>query len=295
MMSLTELVCKIDDFCQEFESVWNQQLLDDGVKKRNRTGTMSLSEMMTIVVYFHEMGYRNFKSFYLLYVWRHLRAEFPKLLSYTRFVQLMPHLITPMGVYLQSCYGHCTGISFIDATSLVVSHNRRIHQHRVFKETATRGKTSTGWFFGFKLHLVVSDLGEILGCCVTPANVDDRQPTPRITEKLWGKLFGDKGYLSAKLFKQLFERGLQLITKIRKNMKNKLMILTDKLLLRKRAIIETINDQLKNISQIEHSRHRSVSGFMLNVLAGLVAYCHQPKKPSIIHYDLPILQDFIQN
>lgn len=294
-MSLLELFCKIDDFCQDFESGWHQQLLDDGVKKRMKQGQMSLSEMLTIVVYFHQMAYRNFKSFYLLYVWRHLKAEFPKLLSYSRFVQLMPHLITPMGVYLQSCYGLCTGISFIDATSLVVSHNRRINQHRVFKETAARGKTSTGWFFGFKLHLVVNELGEILGCCVTPANVDDRQPTPRITARLWGKLFGDKGYLSAKLFNDLFERGLQLITKIRKNMKNKLVVLSDKLLLRKRAIIETINDQLKNISQIEHSRHRSLTGFMLNLLAGLVAYCHQPKKPSIIHDDLPILQDFIQN
>ena len=294
-MSLLDLFCKIDDFCQEFEVGWHQQLMSDGVKKRKRLGTMSLSEMMTIVVYFHQQGYRNFKTFYLLYVHRHLQAEFPKLLSYTRFVQLMPHLITPMSVYLQTCYGNCTGISFIDATSLVVSHNRRIFQHRVFKDTATRGKTSTGWFFGFKLHLVVNEIGEILGCCVTPANVDDRRPVANITAKLWGRLFGDKGYLSAKLFNQLFERGLQLITKIRKNMKNKLMVLSDKLMLRKRAIIETINDQLKNISQIEHSRHRSLTGFMLNLVAGLVAYCHQPKKPSIIHDDLPILKDFIQN
>ena len=160
-MSLLELFCKIDDFCQEFESGWHQERIADGVIKRKRAGTMSLSEMMTIVVYFHQLGFRNFKSFYLLYVCKHLRSEFPDLLSYTRFVQLMPHLIAPMSVYLQTCYGCCTGISFIDATSLVVCHNRRIHQHRVFKQTATRGKTSTGWFFGFKLHLVVNDLGEI--------------------------------------------------------------------------------------------------------------------------------------
>lgn len=295
MISLLELFCEIDDFCQEFESSQPEQRLTDGIKKRNRSGKMSRSEMMTIMVYFHQMGYRNFKSFYLLYVNRHLRAEFPQLMSYSRYVQLMPHLIAPMSVYLQTCYGTDTGISFIDATSLVVSHNRRISQHRVFKDTATRGKTSTGWFFGFKLHLVVNERGEILGCCVTPANVDDRKPVPRLTAKLVGKLFGDRGYLSQPLFKQLFERGLHLITKIRKNMKNKLMVLSDKLMLRKRAIIETINDQLKNISQIEHSRHRSLTGFMLNLLAGLVAYCHQPKKPSIIHNDLPILQEFIQN
>lgn len=294
-MSLLELFCEIDDFCQEFESNQHQQRLSNGSKKRNRLGKMSLSEMMTIMIHFHQIGYRNFKTFYLLHVWRHLRSEFPKLVSYTRFVQLMPHLIAPMSVYLQTCYGTCTGISFIDATSLVVSHNRRISQHRVFKDIATRGKTSTGWFFGFKVHLVVNEIGEILGCCVTPANVDDRQPVPRLTAKLVGKLFADKGYLSQPLFKQLFERGLQLITKVRKNMKNKLMTLSDKFMLRKRAIIETINDQLKNISQIEHSRHRSLTGFMLNLLAGLVAYCHQPKKPSLIHDDLPALQALNQN
>lgn len=294
-MSLLELFCEIDDFCQTYEDEIHQQLLEDGIKKRKRSGKMSMSEMMTLVVYFHQLGFRNFKSFYLAYVWRHLRSEFPELVSYTRFVQLMPYLIPSMSLYLHNCFGQNTGISFIDATSLVVSHNRRIHQHRVFKDIATRGKTSTGWFYGFKLHLVVNELGDILACCVTPANVDDRKPVDKLTEHLTGKLFGDKGYLSSKLFKQLFKRGLQLITKIRKNMKNKLMIMSDKLMLRKRAIIETINDQLKNISQVEHSRHRSVTGFMLNVLAGLVAYCHQPKKPTIIHNDLPIITEFIQN
>lgn len=294
-MSLLELFCEIDDFCQIHEAKIHQQLLEDGIKKRNRRGTMSMSEMMTIVVYFHQRGFRNFKTFYLGYVCRHLHSEFPKLLSYSRFVQLMPYLIPPMSLYLHTCFGHNTGISFIDATSLVVCHNRRIHQHRVFKDIATRGKTSTGWFYGFKLHLVVNELGDILACCVTPANIDDRQPVEKLTTHLTGKLFGDKGYLSSKLFKQLFKRGLQLITKIRKNMKNKLMVMSDKLMLRKRAIIETINDQLKNISQIEHSRHRSVTGFMLNVLSGLVAYCHQPKKPTLIHNDLPIITEFIQN
>jgi hypothetical protein len=129
--------------------------------------------------------------------------------------------------------------------------------------------------------LVVNDCGEILSVSVIPANVDDRSCAPALCAELWGKLFADKGYLSRKLFEHLFEQGLQLITKLRKNMKNQLMSLSDKFLLRKRAIIETINDQLKNISQIEYSRHCSVTGFMLNLLAGLVAYCHQPKKPSL--------------
>ena len=138
-----------------------------------------------------------------------------------------------------------------------------------------------GWFYGFKLHLVVNEYGEILGCQVTAGNVDDRKPVPKLVEGLVGKLFGDKGYISAKLFDALFRDGLQLITNLRSNMKNRLLTLEDKLKLRKRFIIETINDQLKNLSQIEHSRHRSVHNFAVNLIAGLLAYTFQPKKPSL--------------
>jgi hypothetical protein len=164
---------------------------------------------------------------------------------------------------------------------LVVCHNRRIHSNRVFKELAKRGKNSIGWFFGFKPHIIINDQGELLAFKLTPANPDDRTPVPEMTRGIWGKLFGDKGYISQPLFELLFEQGLQLITKIKKNMKNKLMPMTDKILLRKRALIETVNDQLKNISQIEHTRHRSLTGFMLNLLGGLVAYTYQDKKPSL--------------
>jgi len=152
----------------------------------------------------------------------------------------------------------------------------------VFKGVAQRGKSSLGWFYGFKLHVVVNDCGELLGCCLTTGNVDDREPVPGLAKQLFGKLFADRGYVSQALFEQLFsQHALQLITKLRKNMKNRLMLLEDKFLLRKRAIIETINDQLKNISQIEHTRHRSPLNFLVNLVAGLIAYCLQPKKPSL--------------
>jgi hypothetical protein len=146
---------------------------------------------------------------------------------------------------------------------------------------AGRGKSSTGWFYGFKLHLIVNDRGEILTFNLTPGNVDDRKPVPVMAKGLFGKLFGDKGYISKRLFNELFASGLELVTSVRKNMQNRLMPIADKLMLRKRSIIETINDQLKNISQIEHSRHRSVNNFVVNILSGLIAYCHQPKKPSL--------------
>ncbi len=237
---------------------------------------------MTILIAFHSSGYRNFKTFYREQVCRYWRSEFPGLVSYQRFVEFMPSTLLPLCAYLRTCLGPCTGISFLDSTPLAVCDNHRIAQHKVFVGVAHRGKSSTGWFFGFKLHLLFNDRGELLNLALTPGNVDDRKPVPRLVKRLFGKIFADKGYLSQALFHQLLDTfGLQLITKLRSNMKNRLLPVEDKLLLRKRAIAETIIDQLKNISQIEHTRHRSVTNFLVNLLCGLIAYCHQPKKPSL--------------
>lgn len=281
-MSLVELFCSVDDFCKAYATAGQREQLVSGAVKRQRTGTMHLSEMMTLVIHFHQSHYRDFKAYYTEHVQVYLRREFPKLVSYGRFVELMPRTLVPLSLYVQRCLGQCSGVSFIDSTAIAVCHNRRIPSHRVFAGLAERGKTTLGWFYGFKLHLVVNECGELLAFCLTTGNIDDRQPVPRLARKLFGKLFADKGYVSQPLFLQLFTKhALQLITKLRKNMKNKLMLFTDRLLLRHRAIIESINDQLKNISQIEHSRHRSPLNFLVNLIAGLIAYCWQPNKPSL--------------
>jgi Transposase DDE domain len=287
-MSLLELFCSVDDFWKKFAPIYQQMQLTDG-KKRQRRGELDPSEIMTILIHFHQSHYRTFKAYYTEHVQKHLRSEFPLLVSYQRFVELTPQMLVPLLAYLNSLYGSCTGVSFIDSTSLEVSHPKRISQHRVFATDAARGKTSVGWFYGFKLHLAVNDRGELLACCLTPGNVDDRRPVPTLAKELHGKLFGDRGYISAALTQMLFQQGLQLITKLKKNMKNRLMTLTDKLLLRKRSIIETIIDQLKNISQIEHSRHRSPTNFVVNLICGLIAYSHQPKKPSFSTDQLALL------
>jgi transposase len=281
MIDFEAVYCDVDDFCQVFLPAWHRQLLTSGERRRQRAGRLTLSEILTILIVFHQSQYRTFKAFYLLYLSQHARGEFPGLVSYTRFVALIPQAFMPLCVYLQSRYGENTGISFMDSTTWVVCHNRRIHSHKVFKSLAKRGKNSMGWFYGFKLHLVVNDRGELLAFRLTPGDVDDRRPVPDLTQGLTGKLIADRGYISQRLFDELWERGLHLITRIRKNMHNKLMPLMDKLLLRKRAIIESINDQLKNIQQIEHTRHRSVVNALVNVLAALVAYTYQPSKPSL--------------
>ncbi len=282
MMSLLELFVSVDDFCQVFLPFWERKLLQDGSKKRCRSGQLSPSEIMTIIIHFHQSHYRDFKAYYIEHVCQHLRAEFPNLVSYERFVILMPSVLGPLSAYLKSLYGRCHGISFLDSTALAVCDNHRIHNHKVFAELAERGKGSMGWFYGFKLHLVINECGELLACQITPGNVDDRKPAPALCKRLFGKLIADRGYVSQPLFDQLLGTfGIQLITKLKKNMKNRLVPMVDKLLLRKRAIIESVVDQLKNISQIEHSRHRSPINCFINIIAGLIAYCHQPKKPSL--------------
>jgi hypothetical protein len=276
-LQLMTMFCDIDDFCKHFEPLLTRRLLQAGYRHRTRRTALALSEIMTILVYFHSRHYRTFKHYYTQYVEPHLRPYFPTLVSYTRFVELLPRALVPLCCYLHTRKGRCTGIAFIDSTPLAVCHNRRIPTHKVFEGWATRGKTSMGWFYGFKLHVVVNDEGELLAFCLTPGHGDDRQPVPQLTQQL----FGDRGYISQALHDALFAQGLELLTKIRKNMRNRLMRLWDKLLLRKRFLIETVNDQLKNISQIEHTRHRSVTGFMVNLLAGLLAYSYQPKKPPL--------------
>ena len=279
--TLTTLFVLVDDFCKEFIPAWDKRLLENKLMKRKRTGNLSPSEIMTICIHFHQSHYRTFKHYYNDHVCQHLRYLFPKLVSYERFVTLMKSVLVPLCFFLQSFKGEKTGIYFVDSTLLKACHIKREKQNKVFKGLTEKSRSTTGWFFGFKLHLVINDKGEIMAFKLTAGNVDDRKPVPNLVKNLIGKLVGDKGYISQKMFEKLYLQGLQLITKIKKNMKNKLMSVADKILLRKRAIIESVNDQLKNISQIEHTRHRSVLNFAVNILGGLCAYILQPKKPSI--------------
>ena len=177
-MNILPVFCDIDDFCLLFEPLCQQRLLREQPRQRYRASTLCLSEVMTIIVLFHTSSYRNFKSYYTEYVMKQLLWAFPRLPSYNRFVELMPSALVPLCGYLQSRKGQCSGISFIDSTSLKVCHNRRIHSHQVFAGCARRGKSSVDWFFGFKLHLVINDCGEILSLRLTPGNVDDRHPVP---------------------------------------------------------------------------------------------------------------------
>jgi hypothetical protein len=145
-ISLEALYCHVDDFCKIFEPKWQQSLLSNGLRSRQRQRCLSLSEIMTITIAFHQSHYRNFKHFYQDHVCEYWYKEFPKLPSYTRFVEYMGSALIPLCIYLKHCFGECTGISFVDSTCLHVCHNRRINQHRVFKGIAARGKTRANAF-----------------------------------------------------------------------------------------------------------------------------------------------------
>lgn len=281
MNKLVDLFCHVDDFCQAFIPQWQKLQLESGERQRNRKGRMSESEIMTIIIAFHMSHQRDFKNFYLGLIQHHYKAYFPTLLSYTRFLEVMPSVLVPLSSFFTHMKGEPTGIEFIDSTSLKVCHNLRIPRHKVFEGAAARGKGTMGWFYGFKLHIITNHHGEIVAAKLTPANTDDRKPVRELSKGLLDKLYGDKGYISKALSADLAEQGVTLVTTRRKNMKPKALAAWDRAMLSKRFIIETINDQLKNISQIEHSRHRSLHGFMLNLLGGLIAYCLKPEKPSL--------------
>ena len=282
---VTELFFIADEFCKFFDWMMARYTLKNaGKRPYHRETTLSKAEIMLIIILFHDSGYRCFKHFYLDYVCKHLRHLFPKVVSYNRFVELEREVAIPLALFIKRVLlGKCTGISFVDSTPIRVCRNQRIHIHRTFKGIAQRGKCSMGWFFVFKLHLICNEKGELLNFMITPDDIDDREPLKynAFVEFLYGKLVGDKGYIGKELFQRLFVNGIQLITKLKSNMTGALMSVSDKLLLRKRAIIETVNDELKNIAQIEHSRHRCFDNFIVNILGATAAYCMFPKKTCI--------------
>lgn len=278
---LTDIFCQIDDFCNSFDSNYQHFFLNDMKKKRRKACSMSLSEIMTIVILFHMSGYRTFKDFYLLYVCRELKTYFPKTLSYSRFVYIMDYSLMPLAVFLNGLRGKETGLYYVDSTSIEVCNIKREKRHKVFQGLAKKGRNSMGYFFGFKLHLVINNLGEIMACSLTAANVNDRKPVPKLVKNLKGWLFGDKGYLGQEFLEKLKQQSIEIFTKVKKNMKKKILEPIQQFYLSKRGIIETVNDQLKNIYQIEHTRHRKAENAFVNLLAGLIAYAFRPKKPSI--------------
>lgn len=285
---ITELFTYIDDFCKAYDNFINvHALTNKSSRKPTRESFLSISEIMTIIVLFHQSSCTNFKHFYYLYMPLY-HKEFPKMLSYQRFVELISRTMNYFFIFIQCicAASQKTGIAYIDSTCIPVCNNKRTSRHKVFKDLAKLGKSTMGWFFGFKLHLVINEKGQLLAVDLTPGNVDDRKPVKNMVKSLSGLLFADKGYIDSTLFKDLYDKGLKLVTGLKKNMKNKLIDIKEKLLLRKRSIIETVNGSLKTDFNLVHPRHRSPINGFIHIFSTLVAYSLKSKKPSIKWNDL---------
>jgi hypothetical protein len=267
---ITTLYYLVDNFCQIFQE-WEKSKLLPSNKVRHREGNLSLAELLTIVLYFYLSPCKDFKNYYLYFLPSKYSNYF-KLVSYSRIIQLWPSLILPLVILLHCLKGEETGIYYIDSTKLQICHNKRTGSNRVFGKIAKMGKSSYGWFMGFKLHLIINHQGEIMEVRITKANNSDLSQASSLAQGLTGKLFGDKGYISKDLFQELYRSGLRLFTGIRKDMKNYLLELEDKMLLRKRSLIESVLNVLKNKMNLEHSRHRSPINFLVHVIACVVSY-----------------------
>ena len=207
-----ELFCMADDFCKFFDAMTAKYTFKPTAKRKyHRDSTMSKAEIMLIMILFHDSGYRCLKHFYQEKICKQMRHFFPKVVSYNRFVELEKDVAIPLAIFIKKVLlGKCTGISFVDSTPLRVCKNQRIHIHKTFKGIAQRGKCSMGWFFGFKLHLICNERGELLNFMITPGDVDDRKPLEykAFVEFIYGKLVGDKGYIGKNMFQRLFVDGI---------------------------------------------------------------------------------------
>jgi hypothetical protein len=287
---LVETFCDVDDFCKSVKTQWEAMLVTDGTKperKHGPEGGLCDSEIMTLLVLYHSSHFKNFKTFYNGIVLGMLRSHFPGAPCYERFLTLTKRVWAWLAFFLASRRGDKTGIYYIDSTPLVVCHNRRIARHKVFDGLAARGKTSTGWFFGFKLHLVFNHQREIVALKLTPGNVSDAAPVPELTSDLVGKLFGDKGYIGQKMAQELLRRGLALMTRVRKNMKSLPVSFLDKALLNGRSIAETIIGHIKEFSSLRLPKHRSVFNAFTHITAAIIAYQINPLPPQPIRAFIP--------
>lgn len=281
---LTEIFCQIDDFCKLFFKKEQKISSKSNNKKAGRKPKMHTSEILTILVYYHYSGFKNFKSYYNLLILGEFKSAFSVPVSYNRFIELRQESCKMLALFAQSnAFGICDKYSIIDSCKLEVCHIRREYSHKVFKGLATKGKTSTGWFFGFKMHVIINSSGEIINFFITPGNIPDNnvKVIDFLTQNVFGKITGDKGYMG--LFNHLWAKGIKLITKIRKNMKNKLLDFEDKLLLKKRSTIESVFGILKNKFSLQSTSFRSVSAFFSNIFSTLIAYKFQPQKPSFFN------------
>jgi hypothetical protein len=274
----TAIYCLVDDFIKDFKN--NLLTINSSKSKPGISNYLSISEVLTIIIGYYDSCCDCFKHYYQQVIMRYHATDF-KLVSYEHFTKLIGRSLPYLTILLHRLLKQCTGLSFVDSTSIAVCKNYRIYSHKVFKALAARSKTTKGWFFGFKLHLIIDPEGNLIKVSFSSGNKDDRKGLKDMIAGIFGKLYGDRGYISQELFQHLYDKGIHLVTRVKKNMKNLLMPIADKVMLLKRALIETVIGKLKFLDKLEHSRHRSVLNAFSLMMSCLINYQLQDNKPSI--------------
>jgi hypothetical protein len=283
-IKLIELFIDVDDLLKSFQAYQNSRQVGQA-RRPTRIPQLSESEVCTILAAYHLSGYKCFEYYYRQVIKKSYLSYFPKAPGYERFLVLVSRCYQLM--YLWSL--HCclkaarTGLYIIDSKRSEVCHLKREHSHRVFSVSARKGKTSTGWFYGFKLHLVINDRGEIVNRTLTGGNAADNNPAllQKLLTGLTGICLGDKGYFTS-LFECFYGHKLHLVTKPKRNMKPDWPCLIDhQHYLKKRALIESVNDLLISVCDLEHTRHRKPENAFAHIAAALIAYQFLEHKPAI--------------
>lgn len=271
-VELTELYVFVDDFYKIIEQDLNQYRLTNGIIQRVRLPELHYSEIMTILIFYQTSDFKCLKTFYQFLQKNH-QKEFPNLVSYNRFLELQELVIMPLFLLFYALSGKCDGISFIDSTPLPVCHVKRSYSHKVFAGLAQKSKSTMGWFFGFKLQLICNSIGHPIAFSLTDSRTDDRYVPDGLFKNIFGKLFGDKGFLGQNFFLRMKNKMIHIITAIRKNMKPQIMTLDDSENLKKRGMIETAFSVLKTRLNLQHTRHRNPKNFCVNIVGAMCAYC----------------------
>lgn len=280
---LIELFIEIDDLLQAYESYKATQTLGR-IRQPTRVPALSGSEVCTIWVCYHYSGYKCFEYYYKNKVLKELREYFPNVPTYETFLQYIPKAKGALYLWLLYTCGRSdrTGLYYIDSKRLQVCHLKRQHSNKVFKDIARKGKSSMGWFFGFKLHLVVNQIGQVVAFDLTTGNVADNNQNllKKLLANLQGYCIGDKGY-HTKLFAFFYENGLHLLTKPKKNMKHRITTEYHNKLIDKRGLIESVFDILTSVCDLEHTRHRNPDNAFAHMIAAVIAYQYLNKKPAL--------------
>jgi hypothetical protein len=274
--NLTRLFIFVDDFFKAYSKALEQYVKENSYelpsKHKYESKSLSLSEIMTILISFHLSDFKTLKAYYKFLKIYH-KKEFPNLCSYNRFFERQCETFYPFKVLFECISGECDGLSYIDATCLPVCHIKREKFCKMFKKIAKKSKSTMGWYYGFKMHLITNKYGHPISFEITQSTVDDRKVPDTIFAKIFGKLYGDRGYISEKFKDNLKRKGINLITALRINMKPKLITEEDNKNLKNRGIIESCFNVLKNILSMQHTRHRSGKNYVINLISSMCACC----------------------